>query len=52
MVYFRGGTNLKSANLKALGQMQISIKKGESIAFIGTSGAGKTTLSDIVIGSL
>lgn len=40
---------MKSANLKTLGQMQLSIKKGESIVFIGTSGAGKTTLSDIVL---
>lgn len=35
-----------------LTDVQLSIKKGESIAFIGASGAGKTTLSDIVLGLL
>lgn len=31
---------------------QLSIKKGESVAFIGSSGAGKTTLADIIMGLL
>ncbi len=30
----------------------MTIKKGTSVAFIGTSGAGKTTLSDIILGLL
>lgn len=30
----------------------LSIKKGESVALIGASGAGKTTLSDIILGLL
>lgn len=30
----------------------IYLKKGESIAFIGASGAGKTTLADIILGLL
>lgn len=30
--------------------LSLSIKKGESIALIGTSGAGKTTLVDIILG--
>ncbi len=29
--------------------MDLTIKKGTSVAFIGTSGAGKTTLSDIIL---
>lgn len=32
--------------------VNLSIKKGESIAFIGPSGAGKTTISDIILGLL
>ncbi len=32
--------------------LSLSIKKGESIAFIGKSGAGKTTLVDIILGLL
>ena len=32
--------------------LSMNIKKGESIAFIGQSGAGKTTLADIILGLL
>ena len=32
--------------------LSLSIEKGESIAFIGKSGAGKTTLVDIILGLL
>lgn len=33
-----------------INDLNMTIKKGTSIAFIGTSGAGKTTLSDIILG--
>lgn len=32
--------------------LSLKIRKGEAIAFIGESGAGKTTLSDIILGLL
>lgn len=35
-----------------LHDLQLDIKKGESIALIGSSGAGKTTLADIILGLL
>lgn len=35
-----------------LNKLNMSIHKGESVAFIGESGAGKTTLADIVLGLL
>lgn len=35
---------------KAIDCISLKIKKGESIAFIGKSGAGKTTLVDIILG--
>lgn len=35
-----------------LTDVQLTIQKGESIALIGASGAGKTTLSDIILGLL
>ena len=36
----------------ALDNISLSINKGESIAFIGKSGAGKTTLVDVILGLL
>ena len=36
----------------ALDRISLSIKRGESIAFIGKSGAGKTTLVDVILGLL
>lgn len=36
----------------ALQDISIEIKKGQSIAFIGKSGAGKTTLIDVILGLL
>ena len=35
-----------------LNDLSLTIKRGESVAFIGHSGAGKTTLADIVLGLL
>lgn len=32
--------------------LNLTIKKGEAIAFVGPSGSGKTTLSDIILGLL
>jgi len=37
---------------KVLDNVNLSIKKGTSIAFIGSSGGGKTTLADIILGIL
>jgi ATP-binding cassette, subfamily B, bacterial PglK len=37
---------------KSLNNVSLTIQKGESIAFIGRSGAGKTTLVDVVLGLL
>lgn len=42
----------QSAENKTLSNASLYIKKGESVAFIGSSGAGKTTLADIVMGLL
>lgn len=36
----------------AISQVNLTLKKGDSIAFIGKSGAGKTTLVDIILGLL
>lgn len=40
------------ATEKVLDNLSLSIKKGESVALIGHSGAGKTTLADIMLGLL
>lgn len=37
---------------KVLEGLDLSIKKGQSVALIGPSGAGKTTLADVILGLL
>ncbi len=56
---FQKGIELKNisfrypdTNLNTLSSVSISIPKGHSIAFIGPSGAGKTTIVDIILGLL
>lgn len=40
----------KGSQKYVIDNLEMVIKKGSSIAFIGASGAGKTTLSDIILG--
>ncbi|MHA2282067.1 MAG: ABC transporter ATP-binding protein [Promethearchaeota archaeon] len=42
----------KSASLKTLSRINLSIEKGKTIGIIGPSGSGKSTLADILIGLL
>lgn len=42
--------NGEDRNEKIIDDLSLVIKKGSSTAFIGTSGAGKTTLADIILG--
>lgn len=39
-------------NERVLNHVNLSIKKGEAVALIGSSGAGKTTLSDVILALL
>ncbi len=41
-----------NTDTNVLENILLEIKKGESVAFVGKSGAGKTTLADIVLGLL
>ncbi len=41
-----------SGQSEVLKGLNISIRKGESVALIGPSGAGKTTLADVILGLL
>ncbi|MFW9917954.1 MAG: ATP-binding cassette domain-containing protein, partial [Candidatus Thorarchaeota archaeon] len=41
-----------NSNEKALNGISLKILKGQAIAFAGASGAGKTTLADIILGLL
>ncbi|KIC92832.1 ABC transporter ATP-binding protein [Flavihumibacter solisilvae] len=40
----------KTAQQHAINQISFSVKKGETIAFVGPSGAGKTTLVKLLVG--
>lgn len=42
----------ESRDLKVIDDLSMTIKKGTSVAFIGGSGAGKTTLADIILALL
>lgn len=41
-----------SRNLRVIDDLSLTIQKGTSVAFIGGSGAGKTTLADIILALL
>ena len=41
-----------TSKINAIKDINIYLKKGDSIGIIGTSGAGKTTLLDILLGLL
>lgn len=41
-----------NAEVRVLNGVNITIKRGQAVAFIGPSGAGKTTLSDVVLALL
>ncbi len=38
------------SNTNVLNNINMSVKKGQTVALIGSSGAGKTTLADIILG--
>lgn len=40
------------ASTRALDGVSMSIRKGESVGFVGASGSGKTTLVDVILGLL
>ena len=42
----------RNAQKPVLQGLSLTIKRGESVAFIGSSGAGKTTLADVIMGLL
>lgn len=41
-----------SSKEQVINDLSLTINKGEAVAFIGSSGAGKTTLADIILGLL
>ena len=58
-ISFKSTLNIENVRWKyqnapnyVLDDLLMEIKKGESIAFIGASGAGKTTLADVIMGLL
>lgn len=58
-VYFNKKISLENVTWKyplaaenVLENISLDIKKGQSVAFVGKSGAGKTTLADVILGLL
>ena len=58
-IFFKNCLEIKDVSWKYLNvkdnvlqDLSLTIHKGESVAFIGSSGAGKTTLADIIMGLL
>lgn len=47
-IVFKGITFSYSTNGKVLNDINLNIKSGESIAFVGRSGSGKTTISNLL----
>lgn len=46
------GWKYESSAETVMKDLSLTIRKGEAVAFIGASGAGKTTLADIILGLL
>ena len=52
LVFNQVSFHYPNASQNALNNLNLSLNEGESIGFIGTSGAGKTTLIDVMLGLL
>lgn len=46
------GFRYENSKKEVISDLSMVIRKGEAVAFIGSSGAGKTTLADIIMGLL
>ena len=46
------GYHYPTGKLAALSRVELTIKRGESVALVGPSGAGKSTLADVILGVL
>lgn len=46
------GWHYKGSSKNVISHLNLEIKRGQSVAFVGMSGAGKTTLADIILGLL
>lgn len=44
--------NYPETSIPTLNSLSLTIRKGESVAFVGSTGSGKTTLIDIILGLL
>ena len=48
--FYKAGFKHKSSTTAAIENISFEVKKGETIAFVGPSGAGKTTLVKLLVG--
>jgi ATP-binding cassette subfamily C protein len=52
LVIERLGYHYPGGKIAALSGVELTIRRGESVALVGPSGAGKTTLADVILGVL
>lgn len=47
---FKGGLHLEKTTVKAVNNVSLSVKKGETLSVVGESGCGKSTLARVILG--
>ncbi len=47
---FKGGPHLEKTTVKAVNNVSLSVKRGETLSVVGESGCGKSTLARVILG--
>ncbi len=47
---FKGGPHLEKTTVKAVNDVSLFVKKGETLSIVGESGCGKSTLARVILG--
>lgn len=49
-LFFKGGLHLEKTTVKAVNDVSLFVKKGETLSVVGESGCGKSTLARVILG--